>query len=236
MTSKTLIFMRENYHNQLQHFIRNNIEKYSEIMDEDLFSHEELLIILDWDVRDDLKLSLLEFANTRISIVGKKYSAAVCLCILKNHLLSSDLDHLFKEYEHYEDPVLSEVFDLAIRNITKIIYEPDSVSKRLKGELLETERLDKDSKVDLFVSMLPKLSESEISDILSVLGLLEYQKIFEPSRRPRFVMEDESEKILDAFKDRGIISGFEEDPEKEGYYKIIRNKKASEYWTSRNSQ
>lgn len=118
---------------------------------------------------------------------------------------------------------------MAIRNITKIIDEPDLVSKRLKGELLETERLDKDSKVDLFVSMLPKLSESEISDILSVLGLLEYQKIFEPSRRPRFVMEDESEKILDAFKDRGIISGFEEDPEKEGYYKIIRNKKASEY-------
>lgn len=236
MTSTTLNFMRENYPNQLQHFIRNNIEKYVEIMDEDLFSHEELLIILDWDVRDDLKLSLLEFANSKISIIGKKYSAAVCMYILKNHLLSSDLDHLFKEYEHYEDPVLSEIFDLAIRSITKIIDESDSVSKLLMGALLETDRLDKDSKVDLFVSMLPKLSESEISDILGVLGLLEYQKIFEPSRRPRFVMDDESEKILDAFQNCKLISSYEEDPVKEGYYKIIRIKKPSEYWNSRRPQ
>lgn len=234
MASNTLTFMRENYPNQLQHFIRNNIEKYVEIMDEDLFSHEELLFILDWDIRDELKLSLLEFANTRISIVGKKYSATVCMSILKNHLLSSDLDHLFKEYEHYDDPMLSEIFDLAIRNITKIIDEPVSVSKRLNDELLQTDRLDKDTKVELFVSMIPNLSEAEINDILGLLGLFEYQKIFEPSRRPRFVMNDESEKILEAFQNCKLISSYEEDAEKEGYYKIVRIKKASEYGIQEN--
>lgn len=38
MTSNNLEFMRENYPNQNSHFIRKNIEKYVELMDETLFS------------------------------------------------------------------------------------------------------------------------------------------------------------------------------------------------------
>ena len=46
MTPNNLEFMRETYPDQNSHFIRKNIEKYVEIMDDALLSREELLEIL----------------------------------------------------------------------------------------------------------------------------------------------------------------------------------------------
>lgn len=45
MTENNLVFIRENYPNQNFHFIHKNIEEYAEIMDNTVFSQEELLEI-----------------------------------------------------------------------------------------------------------------------------------------------------------------------------------------------
>ncbi|WP_461811475.1 YobI family P-loop NTPase, partial [Faecalimonas sp.] len=48
MTTDNLNFLRENYPNQKFRFIHKNIERYADIMSDDLFSQEELLEILTW--------------------------------------------------------------------------------------------------------------------------------------------------------------------------------------------
>ena len=79
MTENNLKFVRLNYHEQLYHFIRANIEEYIEIMTCNLLEQEELLEILDWDISDEQKIKLLELTDSEISIINKNYSVAVAL-------------------------------------------------------------------------------------------------------------------------------------------------------------
>lgn len=65
MTADNLKYMRENYHNQTFYYIRKSIEKYIDIVDETLFSREELLEILTWDISDKLKLDYLNFLTRK---------------------------------------------------------------------------------------------------------------------------------------------------------------------------
>lgn len=105
MTVGNLKFIRENYLNWKSYFIRKNIEKYIGIMDAALFSREELLEILTWDISDELKIQLLGFSGDEISVIGKNYSPMVCLHILNNNFSGSDLPDLFSSFEQWDDSI-----------------------------------------------------------------------------------------------------------------------------------
>ncbi len=224
MTSSNLDFMRENYPNQNYYFIRKNIDIYVDIMDDDLFLQDELLEILTWDISDELKIKLLKFSNDEISVVGKDYSPAVYLYILKNNFMESDLMDLFSSFENWIDSIQIKIFDFAVQNIESVIDDPKSVSEKLKNDLLYSDKLSRDIKIDLLIAMMPDLSESYIKEILNLLGLTNYLKIFDIRSRPKFEINDENEKLLTAFKENNLIDNYEENSEKEGYYKIIRIK------------
>ena len=215
MTADNLKFLRENYPNQNLSFIRNNIERYIDIMDDDLFLQEELLEILAWDISDELKIKLLEFSRDTISVIGKNYSTSVCLYILNNNLMNSDLMALFSSFEQWDDPIQTKIFDYAVSNITDIIDNPDDVSEKLKSNLLCTDKLNKDIRIDLLIAIMPSLSEGYIKEILALLDLTNYIKIFDTRSRPKFAINDESEKLLTAFKEKGLICNYEEIQDKE---------------------
>ena len=224
MTDDNLKYIRENYHNQIFYYIRKSIEKYIDIVDETLFSREELLEILTWDISDKLKIRLLELSDEEISIIGKNYSPAVCLHILNNNFAKSDLPDLFSSFEQWDNFVREEIFDYAVRYITSIIDDPNSVSQKLINNLLHSERVNRDEKIDLFIAIIPALCEESIKGILTLLNLTDYLKIFDTRSRPKFEINDENEKLLTVFKESNLIHNYEESPEKEGYYKIIRHK------------
>lgn len=224
MTSNNLEFIRENYPNQNFYFIRKNIEKYIEMMDDILFSWEELIEILTWDISDELKIKLLELSDDGISVIGKKYSPAVCLHILNNNFLQSDLPDLFSSFEQWDNSVQTKIFDYAVRSITNIINNPNAVSERLKNDLIHSDRVNRDVKIALLIATMPNLSEENIKNILTNLNLTDYLKIFDTRSRPKFEINDENEKLLAAFQKNHLIDNYEENPEKEGYYKIIRFK------------
>lgn len=224
MTSDNLKYMRENYPNQTFYYIRKSIEKYIDIVDETLFSREELLEILTWDISDKLKIRLLELSDEEISIIGKNYSPAVCLHILNNNFAKSDLPDLFSSFEQWDNFVREKIFDYAVRHIASIIDDPNSVSQKLINNLLHSERVNRDEKIDLFIAIIPVLCEDSIKGILTLLNLTDYLKIFDTRSRPKFEINDENEKLLTAFKESNLIDNYEESPEKEGYYKIIRHK------------
>ena len=224
MTADNLKYIRENYHNHTFYYIRKSIEKYIDIVDETLFSREELLEILTWDISDKLKIRLLELSGEEISIIGKNYSPAVCLHILNNNFAKSDLPDLFSSFEQWDNFVREKIFDYAVRHIASIIDDPNSVSQKLTNNLLHSERVNRDEKIDLFIAIIPVLCEDSIKGILTLLNLTDYLKIFDTRSRPKFEINDENEKLLTAFKESNLIDNYEESPEKEGYYKIIRHK------------
>lgn len=223
MTSKNLEFLREKYPDRNYNFILKNIEQYVDIMNDDLFSQDELLEILTWDISDELKIKLLEFSNDEISVVGKDYSTDICLYILENNLMESDLMVLFSSFENWIDSIQIKIFDYAIQYIKIVIDNPKSVSEKLKNDLLRSDRIDRNSKIDLLIAMMPNLDESFIKEILTLFDLTDYLKIFDTRSRPKFEINDENEKLLTAFKENKLIASYE-NSEKEGYYKIIRNK------------
>lgn len=224
MTADNLKYMRENYPNQTFYYIRKSIEKYIDIVDEALFSREEMLEIIAWNISDKLKIRLLELSNEKISIIGKNYSPAVCLHILNNNFAKSDLPDLFSSFEQWDNFVQEKIFDYAVRHIATIIDDPNSVSQKLTNNLLHSERVNRDEKIDLFIAIIPVLCEDSIKGILTLLNLTDYLKIFDTRSRPKFEINDENEKLLTAFKESNLIDSYEENPEKEGYYKIIRHK------------
>ena len=226
MTADNLKFMRENYPNRKDYFIGKNIEKYVEIMDDDLFLREELLAILTWNISDELKIGLLGFTDEEIPIIEKNYSPTVRLHILNNNFAESDLPDLFSSFEQWDNSVQARIFDYAVRYIASIIDNLNSASQELKNNLLHSERVNQDERIDLFIAMMPGLCENSIKKFLTLLNLTDYLKIFDTHSRPKFEINNENEKLLAAFKEANMIDNYEECSEKEGYYKITRPKPA----------
>lgn len=225
MNSETLLFIREKYSDQVLYYIKKNITQYSEINTKEIFNFDEVIEILSWgDVTDDIKIKLLELTNEHVSILNKGYSIFVNVHILKNNLDPNDLHTLFATYVGWENSIQQVIYSLAIREIASISINPKVVSDELLRMLLVSNELNENQKVDLFIALLPNLGESLCKEYINLLGLVEYKKLFESRSRPRFVVNDTNWKLLTAFKDRGWIHEFQEEQEKTGYYKIMRQK------------
>lgn len=224
MTTDNLAFIRNNYPDQKFHFIRINLKEYVDAVDETLFSQNELIEILTWDINDDLKISLLKKSKEPISIIGKGYSTAVCLHILSNNFAESDLPGLFLSFEQWDNSIQEKIFDHAVNNISCIIDNQNSISKKLIKSLLNSESVSQDEKLDLFAAIMPGLCVDDIRSILILLNLTDYLKIFDMRSRPKFEINNESEKLLAAFKECHLIDSYEESTTKAGYYKVARPK------------
>lgn len=227
MTADSLEFMRENYPRQKDYYIQKNIEKYIDIMNTGLFSMDELLKILTWNIGDELKIKLLEFTDEEISIIGKSYSLDICLHILNNNFAEADLLKLFSSFEKWDNLIQAKIFDYAVENLESITDDPNNISDSLKDNLFKTNKVRREEKIDLLIAMMPELCKEKIKEILTWINLTEYLKIFNTRSKPKFEINDENEKLLDAFKENNLICNYQENSEKEGYYKITRLKKAT---------
>lgn len=224
MNPKTLDFIRKNYGIQVFYFIQKHLGEYTEMMTTDLFSAEELMEILSWNIADEIKIGLLKFTDEAISVIGKNYTPAVCLYILDNNFMEENLIALCSSFDDWNDSVQNIIFNLSIKYITDIIDSPKDVSENLKQKLIHSDNLSIDTKIELFIAMLPTLNEELIKDNLSLLGLTSYLKLFDSRSRPKFEINTTNKSLLAAFKENNWIYDYEENPDKDGYYKIIRKK------------
>mgnify|MGYP007113664795 CR=1 FL=1 len=222
MNPDTLKYIRTEYPTVISFFIKHNIDEYESMMSSDLFVQSELLEILSWDIPDAIKLKLLEYSNDEISIVGKNYSAQVCVYILTHNLLETDLSVLYKSYNNYEGEIQDVLFKHSKANIEEIILDPQSVTESLKERILMDSDVPYDDRVRLFVAMFPYIGQVEVCKYLSTLNLSEYAKIFDSHSKPKFEMNQQNESILDAFKKKGWIFEYIEDESRPDFYKIRR--------------
>lgn len=224
MTKENLVFMRDIYPDHVLNFINGNIEQYVDIMDNEIFSLQELLEVLKWKVSDEIKIQLMSFTNQAISIINEHYSTKVCIYILENNFLKSDLPELLQSYDNWDKEMQAKIYALALAYISDIIADPQNVSSQLKNRLLYSRELNIESRIDLLIAMLSDLDMEYVKPVLAEWGFDDYIKIFDNRSRPRFEISPISKKILEAFKKKRWIQNYEEDGKKPGLYKIIRRK------------
>lgn len=227
MTENNLKFVRLNYHEQLYHFIRANIEEYIEIMTWNLLEQEELLEILNWDISDEQKIKLLELTDSEISIINKNYSNPVTIHILKKNFDESDLPKLFSSYENWDNSIKDIISNYAAKDIENIIDNLSDISKVLIIDLFHSNKITRGDKIDLLVSLMPSLNIEFIKELFNLLNLKNYLKIFESQTRPRFEINDENEKLLLALKENNLIDDYYETSKMEGYYKISKKRNSN---------
>lgn len=224
MNSETLLFMRDNYSESVLYYIKKNIHDYKEIMDEYLFSHDELLEILSWDIEDNIKLSLLEFSSEPITILKQNYSNNIEEYILNNNLDDKDMYTLFEKYDDLKTNIQLIVFKYALNHIpNEIMGNFTNVSYQLKIKLLESSELDYDKKFNILITMLPTLDKDSAIRVFTILDLRDYIKILNTIERPKFKISSQNKELLDEFVLKGWLYDYQEDLEKDGYYKIRRH-------------
>ena len=222
MNPDTLKYMRNEYPSVIPFFIKKNIDEYEQMMSSDLFVQSELLEILSWNISDAIKLKLLKFSDDEISIIGKNYSTQVCVYILTHNLEQEDMGVLYKSYSEQQAEIQKIILENAMVNIREIILNPNVAATSLKEEILINSNLAFEKRLKLFVAMLPYIGQDEACKYLSALNLHEYVRIFDSHSKPKFEISQQSESILDAFKQKGWIFEYVEDETRPSYYRIRR--------------
>lgn len=122
MAQTSLLFMRENYPDNIQHYIEKNIHVYAnEVINEENFDFEEMMYILSAEVNDKYKLKLLELTSKPITIINTLYSETIKVYLLNNNLDNDDLEEMFCNYDSYSNNIKQTILELAINNKDIII-------------------------------------------------------------------------------------------------------------------
>ncbi len=207
MSKENLLFMRENYPNQVMEFICSSVARYvNEVIEEEDFELTELLYLLEKGIQESYKLRLLAFASAPIQIKGKRYSEEVKLHILEHNFNKEDIPHLISIYNTESSNMRACIGRISIENIDQIVEEQYSVPYNLLVELLKSE-IEKESKYELLISHLVNLNEEQAINCLQILGTNELVTLF-LGKWPKISRTAENERILSKFKIKGWISEF----------------------------
>ena len=202
-----------------------NVDEYVELITDELFDQSELIEVLTWSIPDQLKLELLRFSTKPISVIGKNYSVEICVYILTHNLLQKDMESLYYSYNRQPDEIKKIIESNAKVNIGKVIESPDIAALELREYLLSAEDVEASEKIDLFAAMIPDIDKTQACKYLSLIRQEEYTQIFDSHSRPKFEINEQSETLLEAFRQKGWIHEYLEDESRPGFYKIRRKEK-----------
>lgn len=222
MSSKCLASIRDKYEIVLYRFIKHNIGEYVGVMTSDIFVLSELVEILNWDIEDGLKLSLLEFTNEKISVINKSYSDRIVFHILKNNFLAEDMPYLLQNYNSFNEEIKSITFDLSIDHFTHVIGCSAKISTALLEKYLSTDKLGDDKKGELFAALIQSISIDQAKMYAMIMKREDLALALVPNKRPRIKCNTHNKNILDGYKKRGWIYDFLPN-ESNAYYSIRRS-------------
>ena len=226
LNEDTLNSFRQNYPNLTLEFIHENLGSYLKVLDSDSFDYEEMLQVLAWDVSDEDKISLIDITNKPISIIGKDYSDAVAVYILKNNLNSNDIKFLFETYDGKRSAVSIFIYNYAKSHIDDIVENNMKISQQLRDDILSDTSVDQSDKASIIRHTIAEYEKSELIEVLKTIGFEKVSEALIENKQPRIPINESNELLLDAFEAQEWISGYEENPNIPNCYKVIRGKKS----------
>ena len=221
MSQDSLLFIRDEYPDNTLHFIKKNIDSYvKNVISDETFNFDEMVDVLSLDTSDENKINLLKFTDEAISIIDTDYSNTVKIYILNNNLEENDIPKLLISYLHENSAMKIEIENLTVRQKQVIFSESYPFSIQLFEKLLIDTRLTDEDKVEFLIIILPTFDKRQAIIYLNKLNLKDYVRLFDLGR-PKFVVNNVNERILEIFKDKNWITKYEVDKDDSGYYRAF---------------
>lgn len=222
MNLETLNFMRKNYVDAIYEYIYSHANEYVALIDERSFTYSEMLQFLSMEVSDELKLKLLEHTNEPISVIDKGYSDIINTYLLTNNLNESDMPKLFIIYDACSIEVQKIILNYSKRIPEILAANTEDCSLKLINDFFSDPTITREIKSSILSALITRLTKDQAIDYFTMLGLVEYVKIFDSHARPKFRMTHENELLLEAFVEKGWLYEYIEDQNNENYYKVRR--------------
>ncbi|MGC6589677.1 hypothetical protein ACPV3A_32675 [Paenibacillus sp. Dod16] len=229
MNDTNLRFIRGNYSENLVFFIISNIDTYTnEVISEDNFDFSELTNILEENIEDTYKLSLLEYCNQPISIIGKnQYSDSLKSYIIQNNFQTNDLPKLIVEYNRVNEGLKHDIFSVCIEHSDLILSEKCEIPFPLLILIFESTEEGRERKLELFASQFMKLRLVQVQQCLQQLELTSFSDLFQ-RKRPKIEITPINTQLLEAFKQRNWIIDFKIDENDSTMYRTAGRTKIPE--------
>ena len=210
MSAESLVFMRENYAKYLYTFIVRHISEYIEVVSKlDTFLRDEMIRLLNEDISDDEKISLLKFEKDAISIKGESYSDIVTAHILQNNFNADDSNELLIAYSSFGNQTKPLVLIKATNNIANVLSVLDTVDRQLLSDLLISSVVTLQSKQAILKTLATNATDSEIKQWLPFVESSDFLALYDKNKRPRFENTDWNKSLLEIFKYRKLIKDYE---------------------------
>ena len=210
MNSENLIFIRNYYESSLNYFIKFNLNKYLEIIDNNLFSQEELLVILsDKKVDVESKLKLLKFSNQKIKIMDKDYPVEVQNHILENNYDNSEFLELIKNFNNFEEKTKEIIFNITKNNIGNFYSNLDKTSPSLIKKFLKGKEIDREVKFIILINLLYFIREVEkFYKYLKLVKSKDYKDLVKRNTSFNISVNAFNLQLLQKLKEKGFIESF----------------------------
>lgn len=210
MNSENLIFIRNYYESSLNYFIKFNLNKYLEIIDNNLFSQDELLIILsDEDIDINSKLKLLNFSNQKIKIMNKDYPVEVQNYILENNYDYSEFLELIKNFNNFEEKTKEIIFNIIKNNIGNFYSNLDKTSPSLIKKFLKGKEIDNEVKLIILINLLDFIREVEkFYKYLKLVNSKDYKDLVKRNTSFNIGVNAFNLQLLQKLKEKGFIESF----------------------------
>lgn len=221
MSKHNIKFIRDNYNDSLMKFILKNIKQYIECLDEEILDKQEIIkIIVQPNVLDEDKISLLEKYPDGISLKDFDFSEQIKLYIIKNKYESDDLEYLIENFNEYSQLMKNEISEICIRNIEYICDNQLSISLELLDKIILNSDNNRDYKKELIYKNLEQLDIEKITTYMNNIGEHDLANLFNGCR-PKILINDINEKILTYFYNKQWITNFDPDKKNSNYYRAI---------------
>lgn len=225
MNVNNLEYMRNNYELIVIDFIEYNIEEYiEEMIDSSPLIEEEILELLNKNIKDEFKIILLNQTARPISIFNDNYSDVVVEYIIRHNFEIRDFEQLMDNYHRFNESIRLAVFDLCKKNIEDVIHSERDLAPDLFMLLISQDGIDNEYKIGLLSNVVGHISKEDFKQYIEVIGHEEYLKIFtNKSRLPKVEINGYNKRLLDKLKEKRWIFNYVEEND---MYKIQRVTKA----------
>ena len=221
MTQSNIEFIRGNYPDSLMIFICRNIKEYIQCLEEDILDKEEIMsLILEPNILEENKLSLLEKYPGNVSLAEYDFLENLKLYIIKNKYDSNDLEYIINNYEKSSELMKKEISKICVLNIDALCCNQYQLSKELLDEVIFNSEENNEYKMELIYQHLDILDIPSIIKYMDHISEDEFVNIFK-GNRPKILINDINEKFLIYFLEKKWIKSFKEDKNDSKYYRVI---------------
>lgn len=226
MTEENLLFIRKNYGENIHAFILENAKEYMQLISEETFDEEEMLYLLEQDIPEADKLTLLSYASEPISIEEKNLSTELQEYIIENHYDESDLEYVLAHYSDFSEKTKSVIYKLAFHDYAMMLDKNIMLNDELAIDLLNDEDIEKNDRIELLITQVGLEMKKETAvEAFPAVGLSELVKVFK-GKHPIIIDTNENERLLDELKARKWISSYKEEVvEGKKVFRVFGNKK-----------